>query len=84
MFYSAISGLSFFDQFEADKNLIINELEFDNNKNNLENSMINIVKNIPSSSRNNMNVKDGKGNSKDRVSTDNYKNNCGCWKDYFC
>jgi hypothetical protein len=79
MFYSAISELSFFDQFEADKNMIINELEFDNNKNNnLENSMFNIVKNIPSSRNNNIKVKDGKGNLKDRVSTEQNKNNCGC------
>ena len=77
MTYSAISDLSFFDQFEIDRNIIINELEFDNNKtNNLENSTVNIVKNV--SSARNINVKDTKGNTKDRVSTEQKKRNCGC------
>lgn len=78
MLYSAISELNFFDQFDVDRNVIINELEYDNNKaNNLENSTVNIVKNV-SSARNNINVKDNRGNIKERVSTDQNKKNCAC------
>ena len=79
MLFSAISDLSFFDQFDLDRNVIINELEFDNNKtNNMDNSTVNIVKNVSSARNNNINVKDLKGNTKDRVSTEQNKKNCGC------
>lgn len=78
MLFSAISDLSFFDQFNLERNAIINELEYDNNKtNNLDNSTMNIVKNV-SSARNNINVKDNRGITKDRVSTEQNKKNCGC------
>ena len=82
MAYSAISDLSFFDQFDVDRNVIINELEFDNNKkDNLDNSSaINIVKNVSSARNNNINVKDVRGNMKERVSTEQNKKNCGCQK----
>ena len=79
MSFSAISDLSFFEQFDVEKNTIINELEFDNVKNNeMENSTINIVKNVNTPRINNINVKDVKGNTKDRVSTEPHKKNCGC------
>lgn len=80
MLFSAISELSFFDQFDLERNVIINELEFDNNKtNNMDNSTVNIVKNVSSARNiNNINVKDNKGNVKDRVSTEQNKKNCQC------
>jgi len=51
-------------------------IENDNNKNasNLDNSTINIVRNV--SSNRNMNVKDSKGN--DKISDSNSKKNCNC------
>ena len=81
MLYSAISDLSFFEQFDVEKNVIINELEFDYNKtNNIDNSSINLGKNLSSSRNINfINVKDNKGKIKDRLSNDqSKKNNCNC------
>ena len=87
MVYSAIADLNFFEQFDIkDKNIIINELgkfikknyliclENDNNKSvNLDNSTLNIVKNISSSNRN-INLKESSSNH----NKNSNKKNCNC------